>query len=177
MGSIPDTVKGIARALGMAPSSLREHFQSSPWIPRGVVRWNGSRWKIRPGGGARIVKAYRDYRPYMQRAPLDPEIAEIRRQMELLKLEQMRIRTREMERKIAFDRGDILPRDEYEIYCAEVLRLIRDRQLSIPKQLASLLPNDQQASFIEEGTRLMVHIINQGVETLIARARGSAENR
>lgn len=168
MEAVSDTVKGTARALGMAPSSLREHFQSSPWIPRGVVRWNGSRWLIQPGGGARIVKAYDDYRPYMQRAPLDPEVVEIRRQMELLKLEQLRIRTQEMEREIAFERGEILRRDEYEIHCAEVLHLIRDQILSIPKQLAPLLPKSDQGRFIEQGTRLARRFCNEGAARLAA---------
>lgn len=174
MGSdrIEDTFTAVAEACGITDMALRKHVKNgSAWWPKGTVTQVNGRWKVLPGGGEKIFDAYKAAKPFMKGAQ-DPEITEIKRQIELQKLRQLQMQTAKMERQEEFEQGNILPRDEYEVFCSEVLKLIRDQQLSMPKQLASLLPKQLQSKFIEEGTRLMVRIINQAAQRLEAAGRG-----
>lgn len=51
-------------------------------------------------------------------------------------------------------KGNLLRRDKYEAFLAEVTALFRGRLYAIPKQIAALVPAEMRTMVIEEGLRV-----------------------
>lgn len=100
----------------------------------------------------------------------DPEALKVRSQREDARLRLDLVDAEVAEMDLAARKGNILPRDEYELFLIEHNMLVRDSMLAIPKQMRRHLgPNSQK--ILHELERL----INKALEHLADKGKRPQE--
>lgn len=105
----------------------------------------------------------------------DKESAEARRirlAIQKEKLRQEKIKADRAERDDEIARGNILPRDEWELFVREIIHLTRDQLISIPTSLCRGIPRKYHAKLRSEGRRRVEKILLEFSRLL---ERGPAE--
>lgn len=142
------TQKAAAAALDMEPPSLRQ-------------------WMAKPGfpdcsGGYNLpaIRAYIE----LARKKSKGEETKANRVHLLIKTQEARIKKADADRKERqeqIEQGNILPRDELTLFQREAIVLARDRLLSLPKELARLVPAKLKATLVREGEKRVRRILDE----------------
>ena len=117
------------------------------------------------GGGAQIVAAYRAQmvgrKPGGDSGNWAESLSKLKAAGEAEKLKQAQMLTRRMQRDESIAEGNILPRDEYTLFCRECVTLARDQIMNLPKQLAALVAKKDRVRLREEGQRILERVLSQ----------------
>lgn len=94
------------------------------------------------------------------------EHAEVLKAIKVEELRKKKAEADRLERIEAVASEDMLPRAEYEAFCAEAIISSRETIARLPNQLASFVPKECRPEFLEEAKRLVVQALNEFARAL-----------
>jgi len=140
-GLLPNQ-KQAAAELGISVRALRE-WQKEPGFPDYSKGYN--------------VAAIKYWREVHQRkgSEVSEDLRKIRLELEQEKLRLARAEREKKERDNEIEKGNILPRDEYEMAFRESIQICRDGLMGLPQELSKLVPQKYQKKLLQEGQALV----------------------
>lgn len=138
MPQIVKLQKEAAELLGVTPTALRQ-------------------WAKLPGfpdcSNGYDVEAIQRWRQEQDRKGSDTShtLTKLKLGIQAQELRIKKVRADQAEREEQLAQGNILPRDEYELFAREVITIARDRLQAIPQTLCRLVPKEFHSAILTEG--------------------------
>lgn len=147
--------KDAAARLGITPTALRQ-WSKLPGFPDTSAGWD--------------IAAIQQWRQQEDRkgSQQSDQTAQIRLATAAQKLRQEKVKAEQLERKNEQEKGNILPRDEWELFAAELITVARDRLQTIPQSLCRLVPPEFHAAMLTEGAQSVRRILEELSRSLSA---------
>ncbi len=125
---IVDTQRDAANALGISDRQLRTWLQEPDFPHRADGKYDLQK-----------IRAWQEISGRKGSA-IDEQVKKIRARTLHAKMRAAESEAGKREREEAIAEGNILERDEYELFVAQSLTLLRDNMLSIPDRVARFVP-------------------------------------
>ena len=117
-------------------------------------------WKTEKGWNVTAIIAERDRRGLTD-SEVDGDRKDLRTLLDEEKLAHAEFETRRLEREEQIEIGNLLPRDEYQIFANEIITEARDAFLNIPVEMQKHIPAKHRAKITDE--------LNKQIETALNR--------
>lgn len=132
--------KDAARYCGVDERTFRRWQTEWPFLEK---------WKTSHGWNVTAIIAERDNRG-LKGSETSEERKDLRAKLDEEKLAQAEIETRRLLREEQVELGNLLPRDEYQIFANETIAEARDAFLNLPVEMRKHIPAKHRQKIIDE---------------------------